>query len=228
MSLQHTHLVARVVALTIIVMLAAASSPLAQSAQDEGDELRTRAEQGDAVAQNDLGTAYATGGQGVLQNHAEAAEWFRLAAEQGHAGAQFSLGFAFASGDGVPQDAVYSRRWFRLAAEQGHVGAQFALGLGFADRLGEDVEAAWWFQRAAEQGHAGAQFYLGQSYADGAGVEQDNVAAFMWLNLATAYSSGEAQVRAASERDAVAARLSDEELANAQRQTLEWVGTRAR
>ena len=112
-------------------------------------------------------------------------------------------------------DHVRSRKWLQEAVEKsalgrvdlfetlpqgerGHVGTQFALGLGFADRLGEDVEAARWFQRAAEQGHAGAQFYLGQSYADGAGVGQDNVAAFMWLNLATAYSSGEAQVRAAS------------------------------
>ena len=225
MSLQYVYVATRIV---VLVMLAPGVGLLAQSSDTALAELRTRAEQGDVGAQNDLGLAYALGEEGVPQDYKEAAHWFRLAAEQGHAGAQFNLGFALASGEGIPQDDIESDRWVRRAAEQGHVGAQFTLGLGFADRLGDPLEASRWFQRAAEQGHPGAQFYLGQSYADGAGVAQDDVAAYMWLNLATAYSIGEAQVRAVNVLNAVAARMNDEQVAEAQRRTLEWVGNRSR
>ena len=226
MLLQHVYVATRIV---VLIMFAPGVGVLAQSPDTAPAELWTRAEQGDAGAQNDLGLAYALGEMGgVLQDYTEAAHWFRLAAEQGHAEAQFNLGFAFASGEGIPQNDIESDRWFRRAAEQGHVGAQFTLGLGFADRLGDPLEASRWFQRAAEQGHPGAQFYLGQSYAVGAGVARDDVAAYMWLNLATAYSTGEAQVRAVNTLNAVAARMSDEQVAEAQRRTLEWVGGRSR
>ena len=54
------------------------------------DDLRARADQGDAEAQFALGAVYATG-RGVPQDAREAVRWFRLAAEQGHAAAQASL-----------------------------------------------------------------------------------------------------------------------------------------
>ena len=50
-------------------------------------EIRALAEQGDAIAQYNLGSMYATG-DGVPEDRAEAARWFRLAAEQGLADAQ--------------------------------------------------------------------------------------------------------------------------------------------
>jgi len=46
------------------------------------DELRARAEQGDAGAQLSLGLMYAIG-QGVPRDYAQAAAWYRKAAEQG-------------------------------------------------------------------------------------------------------------------------------------------------
>jgi len=46
------------------------------------EELRARAEQGDAAAQLSLGLAYAIG-QGVPRDYAQAAAWYRTAAEQG-------------------------------------------------------------------------------------------------------------------------------------------------
>ena len=67
------------------------------------DALRTRAEQGDAAAQANLGVMYETG-RGVPQDAAEAVRWYRLAAEQGNASAQFNLGGMYASGRGVPHD----------------------------------------------------------------------------------------------------------------------------
>ena len=46
--------------------------------------LRPLADQGDAVAQYNLGVMHANG-HGVPQNYAEAAKWYRLAADQGDA-----------------------------------------------------------------------------------------------------------------------------------------------
>ena len=51
---------------------------------------RPLAQQGDPIAQFNLGMAYAQG-RGVTQNDSEAAKWFRLAAEQGVADAQSRL-----------------------------------------------------------------------------------------------------------------------------------------
>ena len=49
------------------------------------------AKQGNARAQNNLGSMYGLG-EGVLQNDKTAIKWYRLAAEQGHANAQSNLG----------------------------------------------------------------------------------------------------------------------------------------
>ena len=79
---------------------------------------RLAAEQGDAVAQNNLGYAYRNGA-GVEQDYVEAVNWYRLAAEQGDAHAQLNLGDAFYNGEIVEQDYVEAVKWYRLAAEQG-------------------------------------------------------------------------------------------------------------
>ena len=92
------------------------------------DEVRARAQTGDAEAQLALGRAYAIG-LGVPEDDAEAARWFRLAADQGFAGAQFRLGLSYAHGITQLQDDAQAVRWYRLAADQGHPEAQFNLGL---------------------------------------------------------------------------------------------------
>jgi uncharacterized protein len=59
----------------------------------------------------------------VSQDFAEAVKWLRKAAEQNHADAQYSLGLCYASGRGVPKDAVAAVKWLRKAAEGGEVQA---------------------------------------------------------------------------------------------------------
>jgi TPR repeat protein len=49
--------------------------------------VRPLADQGNAIAQSNLGLMYETG-QGVPQDYTEAARLYRLAADQGFAGAQ--------------------------------------------------------------------------------------------------------------------------------------------
>ena len=81
------------------------------------DELRVKAEAGDAAAQSDLGFMYANG-EGVPQDHAEAVRWWRLAADQGNAPAQSGLGIMYTNGRGVPQDDVQAYMWSNLAASR--------------------------------------------------------------------------------------------------------------
>ena len=63
--------------------------PLSLSAQTI-DELKTRAANGDADAQNNLGLRYYNG-EGVTKDYAEAARWWRKAAEQGYSKAKMQL-----------------------------------------------------------------------------------------------------------------------------------------
>ena len=73
------------------------------------------ADQGDALAQLNLGLMYSTG-EGVPQDYVEAVKWTRKAADQGLAQAQFNLGVMYSKGQGVPQDYVEAHKWYNLSA----------------------------------------------------------------------------------------------------------------
>ena len=102
----------------------------------------------------------------------------RKKAEQGNVFAQFILGDTYATGDGVPKDAVEAVKWYRLAAEQGYAAAHYTLGVMYDNGDGvpkDQTEAVKWFRKAAEppvplRGLAMAQYYLGVMYATGDGV----------------------------------------------------------
>ena len=101
----------------VLTGLAIAVVSAAVYAQVDIADLRARAEQGNALAQFNLGVNY-TSGEGVPQDDVEATRWFRLAAEQGHLGAQQFLGAKYWIGKGVPQDYVQSHMWLHLAASR--------------------------------------------------------------------------------------------------------------
>ena len=82
------------------------------------EDVLKMAEQGDAVAQCNLGEIYAKGVD-VPQDHKKAADWYKKAAEQGDADAQHNLGFMYAEGQGVAQDLKLAYVWSSLAAAQG-------------------------------------------------------------------------------------------------------------
>ena len=149
--------------------------------------------------------------------------------EQGDAEAQSTLGVMYRNGESVPQDYAEAVRWYRLAADQGYADAQHNAGLMYANGQGvrqDDAEAVRWYRLAADQGHVSAQFDLGTRYSSGGrGVSQDDVEAHMWFNLAAAQSSGEDLDIFARLREAVAERMTPEQLAEAQRRAREWTPT---
>ena len=90
-------------------------------------EWRPLAEQGDATAQNNLGTMYDEGkgtmydeGKGVPQDYAQAVKWYKKAAEQNHAKAQSNLGVMYGNGRGVLRDYVQAHMWLAVAASLGN------------------------------------------------------------------------------------------------------------
>lgn len=112
------------------------------------------AEQGNGVAQNNVGAMYEHG-KGVAQDYREAVKWYRLSAAQGHAEAQSNLGGAYRDGKGVLQDYREALRWFRMAASQGYATAQASLGAMYGTGRGviqDDVYAHMWSNMAAANG----------------------------------------------------------------------------
>ena len=189
---------------------------------------RRAADQGYAPAQFELAGMYAIG-LGVPQDTAEAAKWDRNAADQGYAWAQFDLARLYDKGQGVPQSFAEAKKWYLKAADQGFVVAQDFLAAKYM--AGDGVpqsysEAAKWYRKAADQGDSSAQFYLGLMYAGGEGVPKDSVQAYMWFNLSAAQEKSE-NGKAAKNRDAIAASMTQAQIAEAQALAAAWMPTKA-
>ncbi|WP_454617059.1 tetratricopeptide repeat protein [Bradyrhizobium cenepequi] len=82
--------------------------------------------------------------------------------------------------------------------------------------------AADLYARAAIQGNPFAQAMLGLLYDKGHGVPQDFVLAYKWLNLAAARTSGRERDAYARFRNAVASKMSTDEIVIGQRLALNW------
>ena len=74
---------------------------------DDFDDIKKLAEQGNAVAQFNLGVMYEKG-EGVPKDYKQAAYWYSKAAEQGNAEAQTILGIMYGEGEGVN---LIKNRW---------------------------------------------------------------------------------------------------------------------
>ncbi len=110
-------------------------------------EWQPLAEQGDALAQYNLGLLY-DNGRGVQKDYAQARQWYEKAAAQGHADAQVNLGILYDYGRSIPQDFKKAVYWYRLSAKQGNDLAQRRLGLMYerGDGVERDiVQAYMWY-----------------------------------------------------------------------------------
>lgn len=97
------------------------------------------------------------------------------------------------------------------------VAGPFEDGVSAFDR-GDHSEAVRSWRVIAEKGDADAQYNLGVMYAVGNGVPQDYVLAHMWFNLAAAQGDADA----AKVRVAITRRMTQEQVAEAQRMAREW------
>ncbi|MCH5328112.1 MAG: sel1 repeat family protein [Coprobacter sp.] len=157
--------------------------------------LLTEAQNGDAIAECELGVRYYKG-EGVKQNYSKAIEWFNKSANQDFSPAQFNLGNIYRLGHGVNKDYSKAKEWYLLAANQGNAGAQFNLGCMYRDGLGvpPDYTIAYkWFIKSAEQDYADAQNNLGVMYQNGYGVERNYRTSVNWYKKAAELGNSDAQ-----------------------------------
>jgi hypothetical protein len=162
--------------------------------------------------------------------HGDSAAVLQLAgplAAKGDARAQSVLGLVYYRGRGLPQDLNEAVKWFRRAADQSDAAAQFYLGVMYSEGQGvpqDHAEAVKWYRLAADQGDAQAQYNLGLVYANGETGQPDNVSAYVWFNLATARFAASDVRRsvAVSSRDAVANKMTADEITEAQKRSREW------
>ena len=130
-------------------------------------EWQPLAEQGNAVAQFNLGVMYENG-QGVTQDYKTAVKYYTLAAEQGYADAQFSLGYMYENGEGTAQDYKAAIHWYTKGAEQGDAHALSNLSLMYLYGRGtaQDYKKALHFgTKASEQGNTNALATFGREYS---------------------------------------------------------------
>jgi len=129
----------------------------ASSGFSSKEDVVSKAKQGDADAQFNLGSMYYQG-KGVPKDYKQAYAWFTKAAEQGDADAQFNLGFMYNKGEGVPKDYKQAIYWYTKAAEQGDPLSQFNLGLMYYEGQGvpkDYIQTYAWWNIAASQGQQG-------------------------------------------------------------------------
>ena len=110
-------------------------------------------------------------------------------------------------------------------AEQGNVDTQAFLGFMYRNnlRVDQDYEEAFrWYQSAAYDGHVKAMYNLGLMHEYGQGVPQDYTQAYMWDLLAVSTLTGQDREFAVSNRDAIAEKMTPEQIAEAQRLASEW------
>lgn len=116
----------------LLLLMVVCGCSTTNASKDGGElpiaELLEAANNGDAVAQHNLGCRYHKEGNGVAKDMVEAVKWLRKAAEQGLPQAQGALGVCYRDGDGVEKDYALAAMWFRKAAEQGHATAERILG----------------------------------------------------------------------------------------------------
>ena len=160
------------------------------------------------------------------QKYAAAYDIWLPLAKQGDVRAQYNIGVLYDRGLGVPQNYAEATRWYGIAAERGHVDAQANLGFAYEQGRGvaqDFAQAAKWYRKAAERGDVVAQANLGTLYANGSGVEQDDIRAHMWLNLAASRTENRKLRRGLLyKRDRIAARMTPEQVTEAQRLASEW------
>ncbi len=152
--------IALVLSVVCLAVPAWADFQAGMDANDRGDyatalrEWRPLAEQGDALAQYNLGVLYRKG-RGVPQDDVQAQQWYEKAAAQGQTKAQYNLGILYFNGEGVPKDYQQALRWFRLAADQGEALAQTKIAIMYDEGQGVPqnfVQAHKWYNLAATNG----------------------------------------------------------------------------
>lgn len=150
-----------------------------------------------------------------------------LAVLMGVMGIPAARAASLAQGAAAFQRGDYVRAYRELSplARLGNAKALGLLGFMYEHGFGAPQAyeaAADLYTQGAIQGNPFAQAMLGLMYDKGHGVPQDFVLAYKWLNLATARTRGRERNAYQRFRDAVASKMSTNEILAGQRLALTW------
>lgn len=159
----------------------AANATMATQAADSLSAVLSQARQGDAEAQNTLGTWYYQG-KYVKQDYAQAVYWWIESSKQNHAEAIAHLGDCYRTGHGVEADTGRAKQLYvrsvrsgykalldtlAARASQGEVVSSLALAQCHHNGYGtkrDDKEAARYYALAAKQGSVEGMREAGRLY----------------------------------------------------------------
>jgi TPR repeat protein len=185
----------------------AAIARAAHQPQAMARDLRAAAEQGNPIAQQQLGQLYRTG-DGLARDDAAAFHWTKLAAEQGLGEAEVILAEHYFTGRGTPVQAAEGMRWLQLAkaqerpviwvmagqlhltgaqplAETVHSGTE--AGKEATGLTPDPVEAVRLFRKAAETGSDAGEYAMCLAQMKGVGgLTASRADAQVWCDRAAA------------------------------------------
>jgi hypothetical protein len=173
------------------------SAPCLAAAQPAGIDsaLLAKANAGDPAAQVEVGESYAR------------------AATATHDKAQ------------VAEDYKQAQAWYRKAADQKSLAGELHLaalyrdgGIGFPRDM---AQAAAWYRKAADQGDPDSQATLGILYSMGQGVQQSDVEAYFWLDLAASVK-GPNQEKYTANRQMIGQHITADELSDVEDRVTAW------
>lgn len=146
------------------------------------EDVKARAEAGEAIAQLELGHRYYY--DKSTKDDKQALVWFQKAAVQNLPWAEYETAVMIENGEGTTPDPVTALQWYRKAEAGGVVLADYDIGVSLLQGEtgpADPAAAAPYLKLAAEAGEPRAQYLLGIMYRDGKGVPQDAGQAVTWL-----------------------------------------------
>jgi TPR repeat protein len=178
-------------------------------------EALLQAERGDVDAQQYVAMAYLHG-LGVAPDERAALGWYEKAASAGSAYAMSELGVLFE----LRRDYARAFEWYSRAARGRNAHALFRLGIMYQEGwhvASDPIKGLQLIEESARLNSSAAQHYLGLLYFQGTRVPKSYVRSYAWLNLAAPKGAQYARTRELVEKH-----LSPEQLAEAQKLSIEW------
>lgn len=180
--------------MALAMALACGLMPLA--AQSPDPALLAKANGGDAAAQVKLGEQYE---QAAYSSHDR---------------------------DEIAEDWKQAAAWYKKAADQNNIAGELHMASLYRDGGGkyfprDMAQAAAWYKKAADQGDVSAQGTLGMLYSLGQGVQQNDVEAYFWLDLAASVSSPQ-QGQYIANRQNVGTRITEDQLDDIEYRVKKW------
>ncbi len=149
-----------------------------ETATDSIRQIYVRAQQGEAVDQNEVGGWYYRG-RHVEQNYEEALQWWTKAAAQNNALAIGNMALCYQTGNGIARDSVRAVKLYMRSIREGNTALVDAM------------------EHSASEGNVFAAVLMASCYGGGVGVQRDIDKQIEYLRIAAEKGSLDSQTRLA-------------------------------